>query len=504
MGRAIIHLLLPVLMMEALVGCGSSSAPSDGTSSDSNTTPATSAGGRTKQIVGGVPAGAFPSDVVVAAISAGKRGGNDPDGSGTYFDYMTLAEENWKRLSTSDPAECGAVIDRINSIEPSNCYGPALDFQGHPDDGAGEGSFTEGSLTIWNRFAENQEACTAAQMDYLTGRLRSISGSALKVIRAATCAANVSSLTLPDSAEVPLDITASAESEISNFIENGEVVLATTSLLESDSQTATYLNHVEVNLDDGTQITADLTHTRLAVDNSLFRGRFSYIWSGLTADNVDSYAGSLGYEKSESGVLKTESKQGRYDAETDLTEIIDDTGNLVIGDDYKDFIWNLTTINPTDGNGTSAFAWTNSPTDTNVHSLIGSLERADKVDTFCAYAGFGDSLAALDSDPTNSYWIDRMVCNFGGPEVDTAGILALQKQCSERGIKTGSFSPTESNIRYVPRNSCGADGEVNDDFTWRFHGDDAGFVPFLAPNTLVPISEIDLGDISVPETPITD
>ncbi len=486
----------------ALLACGQN--PGGSSSPESSEDGAGSGAVRaSKQMPSTHLGSAFPVDLALTSIferTPGTATEPDPDDFG---DYRTMVAANWQALNPTTITSCQLEILAPQEPTEPECFGPAIEFQGHPDHGGAVGEMPRGTLGIWNSYAPNLESCAVAETNHQMARIRVVAGTAFASIKMTLCAAMVANLTLPTEIGASTDILSGIEAMVADFLQGGTLDQAVVTKVEDASGNHAYEIDVKTILDDGSELATKLAHVKAAADNSLYQGQISFTWAfGAESPLPVVYAGSIQYDKSDMSLLSTEYRQGRFSATTDVAAAFDNSGILTIPETFESFVWGVANVDPAILSGRFALLSAKDSSKSNVRSMLGSLDAtAAENDSGCIFVGHGDGLAAIAADSERNGWLDRFVCHADNSAVAISGYPGVQQQCFSRNQASGILTLTASHTRYIPRTSCGVTDEINDDFTWRYQESAGSFTNFIGPNELVLKSEIDSADLVLPSFP---
>lgn len=515
--------VLSLLAVLTVWGCGG------GGSSDSDSSGLTSS---------------FPADLIVASptgdrdtssssVSRVSRQLTDEDGSPD--DLISGQVELAEILAGETITDCDFNLNLTTSTSRAVCYGPTLNYTGHPDaalrdaDTADstvaeddDGQLPGGDLGLWvESVTSTGEACASAQINAVVGGISSQVNSAIFAMASMVCIARVNGLEVPDAEDETLTLTSQVDS---GFTTNGVDFDVTSASLERDDDDADGNKVFIANLvgtatdaDGDTQtVTIRLKHVPRNAENTVYRGKLSYTiatnngekfgncGTGSLTGSTD--AVSIAYEKSSSTVLTQELHGGNfcgvnadpYESATNFTVDASKKFSATTDPDGwgNNFNLGMMVYNPINGAGDFRYSWQAGPNDANTRVLNVGIDASatDEDDiTGCAWFGYGPDIAA---DGVGD--IDRMICNWAGPGSSHTGQELAQEQClslSDDGI----FTATSSNITYAPTNSCNSSGTVNG-IAFTYSAPDLGTsVNGTAVNhNLVDLDEVDMAAYTAP------
>ncbi|MFH1263172.1 MAG: hypothetical protein V1495_07000 [Pseudomonadota bacterium] len=496
MKRALVGFATACLMFGALVGCSSSS--SSGSSNELSTT--------------------YPGDLAVTSPFAASSSANQarlavhamdapPTGQMEVKTFEERKEEIAQRMEATDINSCGFTLDLFRAAPPVTCYGPAIDYSGHPDGGGASGQLPPLDLGIWEENESSTgEACITAKVNSLVASTQAQVDTATNLITAMLCIANVNgSDALPGAgetkdyladiagADLPFEIT-TAKVERLEDSSDGKPVYQTTIIGSSSFDTreiaaAIYLKHIPTE-----------------ADNSAYRGR---LWYTITGDvgmggncgpsGPRLFAVSILYSKTTAGILSYRMQRAQYCSETAAQPFAEDfsldASNKVPqqpnensagwSNDFNDATFE---INVADGTGKFAYAWQAGSNDGNTRAFIAELTAGDDgTISGCGYYGYGP-----DAESSDAGEISGMICNWAGPGNHHDPMTAkVQRQCVTRNAEGKFVSDADLlAITYAPTNSCDSAGAP---FVY-------GTVTGAVTNNLVDIGVMQ-ADVSIPDRP---
>ncbi|MBI4211909.1 MAG: hypothetical protein HY540_04645 [Deltaproteobacteria bacterium] len=486
--------LLAVLM--AATSCGSSSSGTTTTTTDTSSTvpsdivvssPTASTSGST-------------SITVKSVTKAGKPGDADAD------DYASKREALQTLIAGS--GECSFTLE-IPTITDVNCYGPNIDFVVHPNATQPDGNTTDdgmedddgflpgGDTGIWNP-TQGTQACAAAKMNELVGKVASKVDNMISIFGAMACAGKKAGVALP-AAGAEVDLTSAFNDNVT--IGNLTISSAKLSRLANDGDGNTvYQSTIEMSITVGQSTQTGkivLKHIPTTSDNSTYKGKVLMSMSNAT-NSVNctmaggntglTDAGSILYEKTSSTAVKYELNFASFCGTSyDVSNGLDPTDKVSSSnkDGWADN-WNygLFSLNPTNGVGSVAYAWQAGSADQRTRVLdVATTADSDGAVSGDAYFGFGPDIATSAGRGT----INGFVCNWAGPsgaislmDRSSAGQQLAQHQAISRASGASEFTATNSEIRYAITNSCNAD--AGGSFTYQAVADQQSKTPLNMAN----------------------
>lgn len=456
-----------------LSACGSSSDSTSSSSSTSTTSLSSS----------------VPSDVVISSptastaasssISVGKAAlkPGDPDAN----DGVSKREALAALISTAD--ECTFTL-QMPTVTGPDCYGPRVNYSGHPGGSPSSGQLPVGDLGIWNPTEGATEACAAAQMNYLVDTVARRVDNMIKIFGSMACSGRKEGATLPAvGSSIDLKDEMTTRATVSGLTINS----ATLERLTDDGTNAVFKSAISTALSIGSESitgTVTLKHIPTSSDNSTYKGKAKIKMSmssvqGCGGDGV--IAGTVLYQKSSATSVVYELNFADFCGSS--TDPFDSNGNIDPTDKYNASTnpdgwvhnWNygLFSTDPTNDTGTYSYAWQAGASDGRTRVLNVTTSGTGAV-TGTAYYGFGPDIAASSGKGT----IDGFVCNWTGPGGATAqssasatALLAAgkgwnkaQKQTLSRASGATIFTAPSSSILYSPEDDCNS--SAGDGFTY--------------------------------------
>lgn len=410
----------------------------------------------------------------------------DKPGDAQGEDFQSKKEALQTLISGS--GECGFTL-AMPTVAPPDCYGPEVDYQNHPDGvPMGQPQLPVGDTGIWSAM-EGTQACAAAKMNELVGKVASKVDNMINIFGVMACAGKKASTELPVvGASVDMKDVMAGNMSVPGLTVNS----ATLKRLADDSAgNSVFLSTIGLSMSfpgiaDAQTSGVILKHVPTAADNSTYKGKLSM----KMTKPADSMGGNcqgftptptqqliavvIAYEKTSATSLKYK---------VDYAEFCDpaadpfDANNNI--DPTKSFNWpsvpdgwggnynyGIFSLNPQDGSGSVAYAWQAGHQDQRTRVLNITTSIASGVGSGTAYYGFGPDVV----DNADLGLIDGFICNWAGPAGATevqdrsaANLLAqgkgkalAQKQVLERAASATVFTPSSSSIKYAITNSCNA------------------------------------------------
>lgn len=449
----------------------------------------------------------FPTDFVVASPVA-------PSASTSLLlateektpDYTAQKEAITAILDTTDISKCTFTLSNAPANSPT-CYGPSLDFKGHPDFTSGstssaDGNFPGGDLGMWTKYSSSdtdttQESCVSAKMNSLIGQSAAYVGNAEMAMAYLQCIAkNTSSVSLPTTVGDSVDLlTAVTDQKLPNFTFSAANISYSADYTKDDGTTSPiYISSLTFsNSSTKVSYTINLKHTTTDSTKNYYRGKLWVYAVPETGNNTlqKTAAYSVMYEKEDTENITYSVRNSNFVTTATESDMFDSDKTVKTPVSNDGYNWGIFSVDPTDGTGKVAYAWVAGTVEENARSFIASVSAdSSGTKTGVGYFGFGDSMKNILSEYTSSVlsggkftkFIDRMICNWAGPNNQHTGIAYVQKQEIAQDT-TGLFKPTSSKITYVPRNSCGmGTSENNTTFTYRTANTTSAYGNFGTPD----------------------
>lgn len=417
-------------------------------------------------------------------------------------------------LAAASDEDCQIELPAlVQSVEPS-CYGPALDYQGHPNFQEGQqgpnsqedGQFPTGDLGLWTA-SENGEACTAAKINSLIAESAAYSDYAMILSASMVCLIERNSLEIPTEDEESLDLTELLNTAISENNDTATVTSATITNLADITDTDdevrdAYQYSIQITEteedDDEITITAYLKHMPTNDDNSTYKGK---LWIEIEGAGQagDKDAVAVKYERDSETSVKYELMGANYQLVDEETVIFDDNGNIAVDGDWSGNMSKaIINLDPATGLGDFSYSWQAGNGDDRARIFNGFTDQTGG----CGFFGYGlrfDRVAGTSSDNG----IDGFICNWAGPGNDhsmaTSENLA-QKQCMSLNEVSGLLEVDEerNNLSYAPVVDCeAAEGDISIKLTSEEEYSDAAI-----SNDLIDLTtDEDFADYTDPSAP---
>lgn len=483
----VIVLLATAGLFAACGGSSSSDSSSTGTTTDTSTS------------------STVPGDVVISSITASVTAADASVSKGTKAvtgdpeskSYTDKKEAMQALIAGS--GECAFTLSMPTVTQPA-CYGPTVVFCNHPNATTSDpdctipqngnkgtiddSSLPTGDLGLWSASeGSNNEACAAAQMNYLIDNVASRVDTIVSLFGTLACAGKKAGTALP---EVDKSVDMSTVMKDKMNIGGLTITSATLERLSNDSSgNSVYKSTLAVSMSfpGGTTSTGTLTlkHIPTAADNSTYKGKLTMSMSNsreqggncgqITTEQGTVTAGTILYEKTSATAIKYEVKYAEFCGAS--TNPFDSNNNISAADKASatnkdgwgnNWHYGVFSLNPTDGTGSVAFAWQAGANDGYSRVLNGTTTAvAAGGATGTAYFGFGPDVAATSGVGS----ITGFFCNWAGPgNVKQIGsnvappTLAAQRQGLLRAKGSTVFSSVASElaITFAPTNSCDATG----------------------------------------------
>jgi hypothetical protein len=410
---------------------------------------------------------------------------------------LALADDAETKLDVEDPKIAVAALDQAFSnakdikgcliglgrlARPdrnTNCYGPSVLYQNHPDaigSQSTSGHLPSGDLGVFDAAEASGEACVAAKMNELTGKIRKTVQESIETGKRALCFANVLGKELPTEEGEALDLTADVNSALEEIAtdlgKKGRLTFSTIkiTLVEAAESGNVFQTEVQADVPRGSLWTRVVTkkysdtHTK------------GYVWGVFTrtaaklqvAQQNDPEIFSVFYDR-EDDLIKFEGTKSIAQSAADKTALQNDKTSLFESDKR---VRVATTGNPgyshvmasmdsSKGSGEMVFMWTAGGAQEEQRTLHAKVSADGEARSGWGYFGFGPKLADFRTAvkagtvSTTQSSIERMICNWAGPNNSKAGITYAQKQLIS--FSTDKFTATTNHIGFAARNNCGQD-----------------------------------------------
>lgn len=450
--------LITVFLFTINLGCG-------GSSSSSTTDTGTAS----------VVTNSFPSDLVVASPTAGTSVSASVSSfltSGSLYttmdptdDYTTKVVAYDAVLAAETDEACQVALPIIGAAEVTpSCYGPTLDYTGHPDvtgDESSAGQLPSGDLGIWSSATGDGEACVAAKMNALMQSAATNSDYTMLLGASMICLMKRAGTDIPSTDGDSVSLT----DELNTAIQvNNPAVTITAAALENladvtdtdgtsrDVFQYTIVANETVN-ENTVTTTAYMKHMPTATDNGTYKGR---LWTKVegagAAGNVDGL--SIEYEKTSITLVKYKMLTADFNPLAEGLDIFDESGSLDVSSSWTGgFTQAILDSDPSaGGTGDFSYAWQAGTGDGNARIFNGYTDETGG----CGFFGYGDGFDNEVGTLSDNV-IDGFICNWAGPGNDhsmSTSMHKAQKQCMDRDAVTGIFAVTTEKITYAPTVSC--------------------------------------------------
>lgn len=442
----------------------SGSSDAGGTVSDDNS--ATDTGGDTETAE---VASYYPENLTVASPLEADNGGTSYARAGglSSMSYSKQLAIIASMLSGGTLASC-AFDPGLFLQEPgrSECYGPTILYENHPDAPGGSGELPGGDVGIWKETnSDTAEACSAAEMNSRMDGISSKSFAAFTALASMICVNTVSGHAMP--ADTTADITAkmndmAAAASLSASFTTATIASAAADTTNQFTYTLeyTYTDSVTSTVYPMTMI---VTH-RYDSASGDYTGRFQYTFDMDTdAGNCpesggvhpETIAGSVLYGRTGSDFAIDaryanfcgHGAAGFVDGLVDPADKYVETANPDgWGDNFNRFVAAFAEETYV---GNYTYSWQAGLGDNNTRVLNISVDQADTgAYEGEAWFGFGDDAASADNG------IGGFICNWAGPGNSHTYTDKVQYQSLLQNSATGIFEPVESYITYAPNVSC--------------------------------------------------
>lgn len=415
-------------------------------------------------------------------------------------DSFEEKQEALEEIVTGTTAADCTINVTLASPTNASCYGPNLTYVNHPNaptpdanttdedsgvnDTDGEGQLPGGDLGIWTASQADGEACAAAQLNSRIQGIASQIDAGMFTMAGLMCAANVSGQSLP-AIGASLDLSTNLAGHVTI---NSAAVTVTTATITRAADSAggdpVYVSTV-VGTAGTKTYTIRLKHSATAADNSTYLGKLSLTIADADGTKPGNCGGgsltgqtdgtSISYELASATSLKYEAKSANFCGTTgdpfvstanqsiDLSKKFNNSSLPTGWGNNANYF--IASFDPTDLTGSFAYAWQAGVNDGNTRAFLAKVESAGASAT--AWFGFGPA-----ADDASVGTIDRMICNWAGPNQSHTGLSKAQQQVMT--LTSGKFTATSSNIVYDPTNTCTSDGTDGSghafSYSWDFGG----------------------------------
>jgi hypothetical protein len=401
-------------------------------------------------------------------------------------DYNAKKELLQAILDAGTLEECASVLPLGNVVADVNCYGPGMDYAGHPDTVrrrehrfvvapetsaafAWDGSLPTGDLGIWGA-NEGDQACVAAKLNSLIDNAANRVESAFFLGAIAACVMKNSDIALPEIGDDPLDLT----DDIVALLDAGQAdpftITAVSVERMADVGTDSVLHYnFELTEAMSSQVyTSDFYHQQDSDDPTVFSGVIANTLEYVAGMATQAHAYSLEYRRNGSDIEARMLSADYNTAVADATIFDGDNVLDVSGTWSGNFGQTIYHVDPDTGDGEVSYAWQAGTGDSHARVFNAYVRKEmDDVTRGCGWFGYGPRFANGDmmEDPALSdNTIERFICNWAGPgnlHDDMSQLDRAQKQCVYLDEADGLFKIDQDDmmddinfITYAPTNSC--------------------------------------------------
>ena len=196
-------------------------------------------------------------------------------------------EEIREVLDATSESECGFQINFTPQELRAECYGPPITFQNHPETVFGspaQGLLPPGDLGLWlENEPESSQACAAVQMNHLFTNISGQVDSALGFFAGMLCMANNAGIALPEEGQ-SVDLGERMNTFMGNVGMSFGISSSTLARLENDADgNAVYSLSIAGSRPAGGSAQFSLRHVPLNADNTLYKGKLSFLFSSPVA-----------------------------------------------------------------------------------------------------------------------------------------------------------------------------------------------------------------------------
>lgn len=438
---------------------------------------------------------AYPDSLIYASPTEdrddGYLAGRPTEGHGFHFKRRRIRA----LLSATDPMDCQILLPDPAHRSPSpSCYGPQLDFEGHPDAGMGEmdaGRLPGGDLGIWSSTAVNGQACAAAKLNSLMRDMGAKVDYGMLMGANLICVMNTSATALP-AVDESVDMTSAVAASLA--MRNPGLSLTNATLArEADDDggravyhytfEGSYTRPMDARMFD---ISTHMRHRQNESDHTDYSGQIWTQLGNVGEDMARNFAYSLEYVRAPDQPVKSRLLGAGY-PEAAAT-IFDADGVLDVGGDWHgNMTQSVIELSPADGTMKTTVAWQAGTGDSHARVFNAWVQRGSTdadPRTGCGFFGYGTRFDK-DGMTLSDNAIDRFICNWAGPGNNHDGLANYaQKQCMSAAMGA-MYVPTTDNIAYAPVNDC----DTNDDPGFGYK------LPAEVMYTTTPIT-VDLVDLS--------
>lgn len=480
--RSLTYLMVIATTLSAAACGGGSSGDSTTTTTGTTSTTAVDSTGDT-----------VPADLAISSPTSATTASSSLSAKG----LSKAAAANFKDKKEAIGAliagtgECSFTMQMPTPTKP-NCYGPTLNYCNHPNatssdadcippvqgqggppsSSADDGQLPQGDLGLWSA-SEGDQACAAAQMNYLVDNVASMVDNMVNMAAAVACAGEKGKVTLPVAgASTDLKELLAAQVKITGLTFNSAALAR---LTDASDGNPVYKYSLNMTMQfpgetSGNTGTITLTHIPTKTDKTTYRGKLRATLASATGADNNCQKGTQGhlkaieisYDKSGS-TLKSDMHASPFCGQTASPPTPLDPSDKVSASNTDGWGGNWTygrfNINTSTGDGTVAYAWQAGQGDgfSRVFNMT-TTANADKSASGTAYFGFGPDIATAEGRGT----IKGFFCNWAGPgnqkspnSTTTANALA-QKQTMSRTATGTKFTSDASGtfLSFAPTNDC--------------------------------------------------
>jgi hypothetical protein len=423
----------------------------------------------------------IPQNLVIASSTSITNSGNDSEFTNKQNTVESFLNDT---LTSNDFASCLGALPSQPQVEPPLCYGPAVDYENHPDSSGGteDGQLPTGDLGLW---VENEpstgEACAAAKLNELVAKAAYNVDLAIGSMTMMICTSALLGKELPTDSNATLDLTHALGNLPNGNITVEKAIIKKANLTNGDG----YQTELEATI-NSQPIKLSVIHD---AQNNKGLMKIETMESSHNGGN-DTRGTSVVYELPNTSVkYKMISSRAQPQGASDPVVSYANDGQISLqaGEDIHIM---QAEINDADGYGSLAYAWKAGGNDDHYRAL-NVVTEATGNGTGRAYYGYvpsptaGSETINLDLNHSSA----GMICNWAGPGNDHSTNNKVQYQAL--AINNGEWTATSSNIVYAPTVSC--DMSVNTGtFTPAFGGpDNSSHTPSTHEQTVIDNGTLD-------------
>ena len=478
MNKYFIQHSIVLLAITLIFGCAKKSDDDDSSSS---------ASGSSAELVS-----AMPSNLAISSNTA----------SGSSVASRVAIRSTKEIKDDSDPVRHKDKVDRIKAVLkaesidqchkaiPKNmkhsggkyvsCYGPELAYVNHPSDNTSDGTLPTGDLGIWTPYSDNstQEACAAGQMNLLMKKTSKKLDLAMGISAMMVCAAKNDGLSKPSVGGGALDVTESVKKTKISDKRGGMSITSATlqrSSLASGKTlwTSSLSGSFKATGDSSAQsFTITLKHVPSSEGSSVSQegeGLVQMYQEGLSETDGNCGGSTLGIAnsvayKTTSDNLSFRAIRAKFPSSVSGTGFFDTDGELIQKNSNEDSTngwcadYNVVVANvDSDGFGKVSYAWQAGKGDGYTRTFNIKTDNVSGTLSGDAYFGFNPNPDTNNSNDYRSTSIDRMICNWAGPNNGRTGVSKIQRQQLSYDSTNYVWKSTSDNITFAPTNSCDFD-----------------------------------------------